>query len=299
MRHMKKKIMLLSLLSVLALGMQAKNALIIIAHGSPMASWRKPVLDMEYVVRAKLKAHPVKGLDYVRVALMEYTEPSVATVVKDCLAQGADTIFALPLFIAPSSHTEEDLPNILGMKYNKYVREQLAEENTEMVHASVPVIMGPTFYYSYVLEKAMMQRIRHLSKDPADEAVVFLAHGDPERTGFWNMMLQHVQQYVKDNSKITYTDAKQIEMGHDFANELLPMLKRAAQHKKRILVQGIYLTSDVKRMADRHHMREKQAELTQKGVEIVYGDEGILPASQDLVADWVIEETTHWLQHKE
>ena len=235
----------------------------------------------------------------MRVALMEYTEPSIANVVKDCLEQGADTIFALPLFIAPSSHTEEDLPNILGMKYNRYVREELAEENTEMVHTNVPIVMGPTFYYSYVLEKTMLQRIKAMSKDEANEAVVFLAHGDPERIGFWNMMLEHVQKYIKDNSKITYTDARQIEMGHDFANELLPMLKRASQHKKHILVQGIYLTSDVKRMADRHHMQEKQAELTQKGVEIVYGDEGILPASQDLVADWVIEETTHWLQHKE
>ena len=299
MKNLRKKLLALTFILTIVGSMQAKNALIVIAHGSPMPSWRKPVLDLEPIVRQKLATHPVKGIDYMRVALMEYTEPSIANVVKDCLKQGADTIFALPLFIAPSSHTEEDLPNILGMKYNRYVREELAEENTEMVQTNVPIVMGPTFYYSYVLEKSMLQRIKAMSKDEANEAVVFLAHGDPERIGFWNMMLEHVQKYIKDNSKITYTDARQIEMGHDFANELLPMLKRASQHKKRILVQGIYLTSDVKRMADRHHMREKQAELTQKGVDIVYGDEGILPASQDLVADWVIEETTHWLQHKE
>lgn len=279
-------------------GMQAKNALIVIAHGSPMPTWRKPVLDMQTVIRQKLAQHPIKGIDYMRVALMEYTEPSVATVVKDCLAQGADTIFALPLFIAPSSHTEEDLPNILGMKYNRYVREELAEENTEMVHTNVPIIMGPTFYYSYVLEKVMLQRIKAISKDEANEAAIFLAHGDPERIGFWNMMLSHVQKYIKENTHITYTDAKQIEMGHNFANQLLPILQQAAQHKKRILVQGVYLTSDVKRMADRHQMNEKQKELTNKGIDIIYSSEGILPASADLVADWVIEETTQWLKNK-
>lgn len=299
MKTFREKIFALMLLLVAGIGgIQAKNALVVIAHGSPMPSWRKPVLEMENIIREKLAAHPLKGIDYMRVALMEYTEPSVATVVNDCLAQGADTIFALPLFIAPSSHTEEDLPNILGMKYNRYIQEELAEENTEMVHTNVPIVLGPTFYYSYVLEKAMLQRIKALSKDEPNEAVVFLAHGDPERIGFWNMMLEQVQKYIKDNSKITYTAGRQIEMGHDFANELLPELKQAAQHKKRILVQGIYLTSDVKRMAERHDMQSKQAEIARNGVEIVYGGEGILPASAELVADWVVEETTHWLKNK-
>lgn len=299
MNILRKKLFVLTLLLATVGGIQAKNALVVIAHGSPMPSWRKPVLDMENIVRQKLASHPVKGIDYMRVALMEYTEPSVATVVKDCVAQGADTIFALPLFIAPSSHTEEDLPNIFGMKYNKYVRADLAEEKTELLHTNIPIVLGPTFYYSYVLEKAMMQRIKEMSKDEANEAVIFLAHGDPERIGFWNMMLGHVQKYTKANSKITYTDAKQIEMGHDFSNELLPMLQKAAKSKKRILVQGIYLTSDVKRMADRHQMTEKQTKLTKKGVEIVYSDKGILPASSDLIADWIIEEASDWIKNKQ
>lgn len=275
---------------------EAKNALVVIAHGSPMESWRKPVLELETSVRNQIKAAKLKGIDYVRVALMEYTEPSVASVVKDCEAQGVDSIFALPLFIAPSGHTEEDLPNILGWKYNPYVREELAEEKTEMVKSKLPIVLGPTFYYSYVLEKVMAQRVKSFSKDAANEAVIFLAHGDEERIGFWKSLLDNVSKYVKENCGVTYVDGELIEMGHNFGNELMPLLEKAAQTKKRIFVQGIYLTSDVKRMADRHKMQERQADLVKaRGVEIVYSNEGILPASSDLVTDWVVEQTAQWL----
>ena len=275
---------------------EAKNALVVIAHGSPMESWRKPVLELETSVRNQIKAAQLKGIDYVRVALMEYTEPSVASVVKDCEAQGVDSIFALPLFIAPSGHTEEDLPNILGWKYNPYVREELAEEKTEMVKSKLPIVLGPTFYYSYVLEKVMAQRVKSFSKDAANEAVIFLAHGDEERIGFWKSLLGNVSKYVKENCGVTYVDGELIEMGHNFGNELMPLLEKAAQTKKRIFVQGIYLTSDVKRMADRHKMQERQADLIKaRGVEIVYSNEGILPASSDLVTNWVVEQTAQWL----
>ena len=275
---------------------EAKNALVVIAHGSPMESWRKPVLELETSVRNQIKAAKLKGIDYVRVALMEYTEPSVASVVKDCEAQGVDSIFALPLFIAPSGHTEEDLPNILGWKYNPYVREELAEEKTEMVKSKLPIVLGPTFYYSYVLEKVMAQRVKSFSKDAANEAVIFLAHGDEERIGFWKSLLGNVSKYVKENCGVTYVDGELIEMGHNFGNELMPLLEKAAQTKKRIFVQGIYLTSDVKRMADRHKMQERQADLVKaRDVEIVYSNEGILPASSDLVTNWVVEQTAQWL----
>ena len=213
---------------------EAKNALVVIAHGSPMESWRKPVLELETSVRNQIKAAKLKGIDYVRVALMEYTEPSVASVVKDCEAQGVDSIFALPLFIAPSGHTEEDLPNILGWKYNPYVREELAEEKTEMVKSKLPIVLGPTFYYSYVLEKVMAQRVKSFSKDAANEAVIFLAHGDEERIGFWKSLLGNVSKYVKENCGVTYVDGELIEMGHNFGNELMPLLEKAAQTKKRI-----------------------------------------------------------------
>ena len=96
---MKKKIVLiLAVLFAAWSGIQAKTALLIVAHGSPMESWRKPVLDLEPMVKQQLANGKLKGIDLVKVALMEYTEPSVASMVKACEAEGADSIFALPIY---------------------------------------------------------------------------------------------------------------------------------------------------------------------------------------------------------
>ena len=64
---------------------------------------------------------------------------------------------------------------------------------------------------------------------------------------------------LKEHTKINYVDHALIENGDMiFANELMPLLTKASAKKKRIIVQGIYLTSDVKRMADRHKMTDVQ-----------------------------------------
>ena len=47
-------------------------------------------------------------------------------------AEGVDRIFAMPVFISPSSHTKGDLPNILGHKYNPATLHDLIEEGTTL-----------------------------------------------------------------------------------------------------------------------------------------------------------------------
>ena len=259
-----------------------------------MENWRKPVLALEQTVRDRLAERGITDFDYVRVAMMEYTEPSVASVLKDCEKEGIDTVFALPLFIAPSSHSEEDLPNILGLKFTPSVREELKEEGTEFVHTDMKIVLGPTMYSTDILEKIMYERVMAMSKTPADEAVVILAHGDPERIGFWNELLQRTADYIKENSSITYTDGELVAMGMYMADDLEKILENAAAQKKRILVQGVYLTSNVKSMAHRIGMLEKQKPLEKKGVEIVYGDQGILPGSTAVLTDWIIDRALEW-----
>ena len=72
---MNKKIMfvLAALLTTFA-SLSAKTALIIVAHGSPMESWRKPVLALEPLVKEQVEKKKLKGIDIVKVALMEYTD---------------------------------------------------------------------------------------------------------------------------------------------------------------------------------------------------------------------------------
>lgn len=286
-----------ALFLMVAMTTTAKTALVVIAHGSPMASWRQPVLALESKVDSIVKRQDVKGISYVRIAMMEYTEPTVASVVKDCEAQGVDTIFALPLFIAPSSHSEEDLPNILNLKFTPDVRAELAEEGTELVNSKARIILGPTLYSTDFIEKVMLNNVKRMSRDPKNEALLLLAHGDPERIGFWQLLLYQTCEYIKKNMGITYVDGELIAMGTGMDKEVLPMLEKAAKEKKRVLVQGIYLTSNIASMAKRNKMEEKQAKLVKdKKIEIVYSNEGILPNATDEVAAWIVDRTKDFLK---
>jgi len=112
---MKKLIVILLVLIATNSFAQEKLGLLIIAHGSPAKQWNQPVLDIENQVKELLRTKNVTDFDEVQIALMEFTEPSIATVVKDMENKGITKIFALPLFIAPSGHSLYDIPTILGL----------------------------------------------------------------------------------------------------------------------------------------------------------------------------------------
>ena len=296
--RMKKRLLLLLPLLMCGLMLQAKSALVVIAHGSPMMSWRKPVLALEHKVDSLVKAKGLSNISYVRVAMMEYTEPSVASVIKDCEKQGVDTVFALPLFIAPSSHSEEDLPNLLGLKFTPDVREELAEENAELVKSPLRIILGPTLYSTDILEKVMLNNVKQMSKNPKEEALLLVAHGDPERIGFWQILLYRTCEYVKKHTGITYADGELIEMGTGMEKEMLPLIEKAAKEKERVLVQGIYLTSTIAGMARRNQMEAKQAGIVKKyGTQVVYSENGILPNASNAIDNWIVERTEEFLKH--
>lgn len=275
--------------------LSAKSALVVIAHGSPMEQWRKPVLDMEPQLRSAMR--DVKDISYVRVAMMEFTEPTIATVVADCETQGVDTIFAIPLFIAPSGHSEVDIPNIIGHKYDPKVIKELLEEETKLVRSRLPIILGPTLSYDDFLEKTMLERIREMSVTPQNEAVLLVSHGDRQFIGYWNQKMQQICDHIKKETGIESADFKFVAMGYKMVREMMPALKTISQQKKRILVQGVYLTSSAKEIADMLEMDAIQKqEIPDPELQVIYGDKGILPASSAEVCQWIKERTLEFTE---
>lgn len=294
---MKKTMFLLALCVASVMCASAKNALVVIAHGSPMEQWRKPVLDLEPQLRQVMS--DVKEIGYVRVAMMEFTEPTIATVVSDCEAAGVDTIFAVPLFIAPSGHSEVDIPNIIGHKYDPKVIAEFTEENTRFVKSKTPIILGPTLSYDDFLEQTMLERVREMSKSPRDEAVLLVSHGDRQFVGYWSQKMQQICDHIKKETGIDTADFKFVAMGYKMIREMMPVLKTMSQHKKRILVQGVYLTSSAKEMADMLDMESVQKqEIPDPDLQVVYSAKGILPASSVQVCSWIKARTLEWLKAK-
>ena len=63
-----------------------KIGVLLINHGSRSATWRKSLMDLEQTVRPALLTNAaIKG---IKTAFMEYTEPSIATRLKEFDAEG-------------------------------------------------------------------------------------------------------------------------------------------------------------------------------------------------------------------
>lgn len=281
-----KKIVFMVAVAALALNVSAKTALVVIAHGSPSPQWNAPVLSLE----KKLHEMDIPGISYKRVALMEFAQPDIASVVRDCEQQGCDTIFALPLFIAASGHSEDDIPNILGLKYAPAVHEALVEEGVEFVRSKAHIVVGPTLMNSGVIEKAMLERVKKMSKNPKEEALVLLAYGDEERTGFWNGIVQRTGDYIKKEMDFGYVDSELVAMGQNFVRDVTPLLEKAKTAKKKVLVQGIYLMSSVSSMAKATQIDQMPAS---EGV--TYSEYGIMPKSINDICHWIADTTKGWM----
>ena len=281
-----KRFFLFAVTAFLCLQLSAKKALVVIAHGSPSEYWNQQVLALE----PRLQALELPGIDYIRVALMEFAQPDIASVMRDCEREGVDSVFALPLFISPSGHSEDDIPNILGLKFNPDVREELAEEGIEIVRTGMHIILGPTLMDSGVIEKALTERVKKLSTDPDREALILLAHGDGHRAGFWQRILKRCEASVRAEG-FSYVDYQLVGMGQHFAKDVTPLLERARSERERILVQGIYLVSNVGSMARRAGMENFAS------TPIVYGEAGILPESMDEVTEWIVKTVKAWQEN--
>ena len=127
-----------------------------------------------------------------------------------------------------------------------------------------------------------------MSVNENEEGVLILAHGDPERIGYWTSLLKRTGDYVKQHTKINYINTELIGMGQAFASDVTPLIKKAKENKKRILVQGIYLMSSVADMA-------KRTGLMKDGdTNVVFSKYGILPKSENEVLDWIVATTQNW-----
>lgn len=91
-----------------------KRALLLMVHGSP----RPQSNEVLFRVAEEIRTRHV--FDIVTVGFMECNEPDIPTAVRDCVAQGAREIIAVPYFLHTGRHVAEDLPSILEQARAEY-----------------------------------------------------------------------------------------------------------------------------------------------------------------------------------
>ena len=296
---MKKLLLITIVLFSLNAVAQEKNALLIIAHGSPSQKWNQPVLNIENQVKELLKAKKIIGFEEVRVALMEFTEPSIATVVKDMENKGITRIFALPLFIAPSGHSIYDIPTLLGLYYDKEMIDELKEEGIKIADSKIKITVGPTLNYENVMKDILLDKVKNLSNNPEEEALIILAHGDKNFKPIWEKLSNETGNYILAKTGIEYFDNAFVEVGQSFAIEGVSPILKASENKKKVIVVGMYLSMGVKNMAENSGFimmgRTIESKKMFEGKNIVFAENGLLPDKR--IAEWIVDRAVEWLKN--
>ena len=294
---MKKTLVIFFVLLSLNIFAQEKLGLMIIAHGSPAEQWNQPVLDLENEVKKIFEEKKITKFDEIRVALMEFTEPSIATAVKDMENKGITKIFALPLFIAPSGHSLYDIPTILGLYYDEKMVSELKEEETKIVETIIKITIGPSLNFNNVIKDILLDKVKQISNNPQEEALVILAHGDENFIKIWEELVDETGSFILGQTGIEYFDKAFVEVGQSFAiNGVKPILK-ASEEKNKVIVMGMYLSMGVENMANTsgYLMMGRTMETNKmfEGKNIYFAEDGLLPDKR--VTEWIVDRGIHWL----
>ncbi len=90
------------------------TALILFAHGARDPEWANPLRRVEAAIRQRITTTPVE------LAFLEFLSPSLADSVANMVAQGADKIVVLPMFIAAGGHLKRELPEMIERLRSTY-----------------------------------------------------------------------------------------------------------------------------------------------------------------------------------
>ena len=278
---------------------QEKLGLLVIAHGSPGSQWNKPVLELETEVKNIFSERDVSPFREIRVALMEFSEPSVSTAIKDLEDADIDRIYAIPLFIAPSGHSLYDVPTILGLYSDKEMVESIKEEGTTIVDTKIKITLGPTLRTGNVLKEVMLDRVKELSTAPDSEGVVLLAHGEACFEPIWAATCREVGSHICAETGIDYFDYAFVGIGHSFISEGVPVILKTAHKRSRTIVVGLYLSMGVDNMAENSTLSIGMMKIDSKHVfdnkNIHFAKRGLLPDKR--IAEWIADRALEWVEN--
>lgn len=84
--------------------------IILVGHGSP----KKDANNIEHIGRLlHAVIHPSCSKNCVRVAYLQFADPKITDVIKECVLDGANRIVIHPYFLSNGIHVTKDIPEII------------------------------------------------------------------------------------------------------------------------------------------------------------------------------------------
>ena len=260
---------------------EKKIGVLLVNHGSVAESWRNMLLDVETQVKDKILAN--KKISKVTTAFMEYTEPSIATRLKEFDEEGFDEVILVPIFLTVSSHYSHDIPVICGLQADPKIQEQLAKEKIDVYKAKAKVTITPPLDYSTLLKKNVERRVKALSESAENEGVLLVAYGDADYNQQWEEMVDDIGKYLK--IKTGHESIAYAWCGHLVGYSTEPTLKgieKLHELEDNVIVIPVLIANDPYFQKD---IIQKACDMAEG--KVLYKQDAILP--DDNLNQWVID----------
>lgn len=164
------------------------RGVLLVNHGSRSPIWRRMLLDVHEQTAEALLALP--GVEQVRTAFMEYTEPSIATQLRAFDEDGIESVLIVPLLLTISDHTFDDIPTICGLSADPERLEQLRRDRIEIYEAQARLRTAPLLDFSGLVRANLARRVRAMLGRPEPDAgstgLLLVGYGSAEFDDEWN-----------------------------------------------------------------------------------------------------------------
>ncbi|MFL6098784.1 MAG: sirohydrochlorin chelatase [Actinomycetales bacterium] len=150
------------------------DAVLLVAHGSRDPRAAATVTGLVAAVRGRLRARPGNeaGRALVRVAYLDFTEPSVGQALTELAADGASQIRVVPMLFTPGYHLQVDLPSA--------VAEVRAGLPWLQVSVAEPLGVAPEAGQPDLLLDALEERLRATNRPYGAVVLASAGSSDPE-----------------------------------------------------------------------------------------------------------------------
>ncbi len=267
-----------------------KIGVLLVNHGSVAEKWRQMLLDVENSVEEPLlKSGEISD---VRTAFMEYTEPSIATRMKEFDEEGYDEIIIVPVFLTVSSHTIADIPTIVGINANPKVLESLKKEKIDVYRAKAKVTVTPNLDFTTLLKKNVLRRVEALADNLDNTGLVLVAYGDKDYNQQWEEMMEEMGRFLKIKANIdTVAYAWCGHLVNYSAEPTIKAIEKVFELEEKVAVVPVLVAFDPYFQTD---IIEKATDMVDNSNKVLYKPDAILPDNE--LNQWIIDITNETLK---
>ena len=260
-----------------------KIGILLVNHGSHSPKWREMLVDVETAVKERILSN--EKITAIKTAHMEYTEPSIATRLKEFDEEQFDEIVVVPIFLTVSSHYSHDIPVICGISSDPAILESLEKEGIETYRPKAKVTITPPLDFTNILKKNVERRALALSKDAENEAILLVAYGDQQYNQQWEELVEDLGQYLK--IKTGHESIAYAWCGHLVHYSTEPTkegIAKLQELEENVIVIPVLVANDPYFQKD---IIQKAVDESSNNEHIYYVQDAILP--DDNLNQWVID----------